>query len=131
MGRGRAAGGGGGAEAAEGRQAAGARAHGKGEPRAGAAGTRAARRALPRRAGSHEEVELPAGAQQAAPRVVALLAVPCIAAATGNVIGRSPSADSAVFDLLLGKRNSFVCSTDDRQYSTVVEHFYRLRLVGV
>ncbi|CAO1941566.1 unnamed protein product, partial [Urochloa humidicola] len=88
VGRRRAAGGGD-AEAAEelqGRQAGGAGANGEGEPGAGAAGTRAARlaRARPGRAGRPgQEVELPAGAQPAAQRVVA---VPCrLAAATAVV----------------------------------------------
>ncbi|XP_039831034.1 translation initiation factor IF-2-like [Panicum virgatum] len=77
----------------QGRQARGARAaHGEGEPGAGAAGARAERRTRVRprrrrRACANEEVELPAGAQPAAQCVVALLAIPRLAAAAAVVIG--------------------------------------------
>lgn len=82
------------AEADEERQGRGrARAHGQGEPRAGETGAHAARRARPRpwprrRSRPPQEVELPARAQPPAQRVVALLAVPCLAAATSVVIDR-------------------------------------------
>lgn len=89
-----AAGDGRGAETAEEQQGRimRARAHGEGEPGAGEAGARAARRARPgtQRTRPDEEVELPARAQPAAQRVgvVALLSVPCLAAATSVVIDR-------------------------------------------